>query len=460
MIAGVSGGLAAYFNIKAWIPRLIFALPLILGLLSGGFSMFWWDPFDFGFMPVISGSFGWTLFLAYIILWIAVPVARSSSEKLEMRGEKVDMNSIRDTVKEDLESLRARADKWGTEAKATAMKWGAEASARTGAFSAEAGEAVRNSSRGLGRAIGILIKAMLILAFAVVAILLFGVFIAVLAGAAATAPLKDFIIGGPVQHILAWSALLLVLVVPLVAFVTWAIRRMTGNRSRRHYLGYTLGGLWVIGLFAGLVLMFLVVKNFRNGIRLDEESVRIEQPVDKLVVEVEQTDWKDRGHLFFGMDVDDDWPLYTRGDSLLLNTVRISMVRSNDSLYHMYLVRGSRGSSPQDATTTAEKIVFDPVQHKDVLTLPRGFFIDKESKFRNQLVWVVFEIPVGKRISFNRNISSYDWLHIAPDRRRGDWDFDWQERRRNMYIPSPGAEYIMTMQGKAERVNEAAVAGG
>lgn len=460
MVAGVCGGLAAYFNTKAWIPRLIFALPLILVLLSGGFSMFWWDPFDFGFVPLISGSFGWTLFLAYIILWIAVPVARSSSEKLEMRGERVDVNSIRDTVKEDLESFRTRAEKWGTEVKASAMKWGAEASARTGAFSTEAGQAVRNSSRGLGRAIGLLFKAVLILAFAAVAIFLFGIFIALLGGAAATAPLKDFVITGPVQHILSWAAMFLVLVIPLVAFVTWAIRRMTGNRSRRHYLGYTLAGLWVIGLLAGLVLAFSIVRNFRSGIRLDEQSVRIEQPVDRLMVEVEQTDWKNRSNQFFGMDVEDDWPLYTRGDSLLLNTVRISMVKSSDSLYHVYLVKGSRGSTFGDAAATAEKIAFEPIQHNDVLTLPRGFFIDKKSKFRNQRVWVVFEVPVGKKIAFNRNISWYDWIHIGPDRHSGDWDFDGEERNNNMYSPSPGREYIMNTQGKAERVKETTVAGG
>ncbi len=461
MVAGVCGGLAAYFNVKVWIPRLIFLLPFILVFLSGGFNIFWWNGFDFGFMPWISGSFGWTLFVTYIVLWIAVPVARSSSEKLEMRGEKVDLNSIRDTVKEDLESLRTRAQKWGTEVKASALKFGEQASARTSTFSSEAGQVARASSRGLAHAIGVLFKALLILVFAAVAVFFFGIFIALLAGAAATAPLKDFIIGGTVQHILAWSALFLFLVIPLVALITWAIRRITGNRSRKHYIGYTLGGLWVIGLFSGIVLIFSVVKNFRSGVRLDEQSVRIEQPVDKLFVEVEKTDWKSRSNQFFGMDVDNDWPLYTQGDSLLLNTVRISMVKSSDSLYHVYLVRSSRGSTSRDAAITAGKIVFEPVQHNDVLTLPRGFFIDKESKFRNQRVWVVFEVPVGKRIAFSQHISLYNWFDIGPGRHGDRWDFDWEEHRNNMYGPSPGKEYRMNMQGRAEKVDAAAaIAGG
>ena len=42
VIGGVCGGLAAYFNIDTWIPRLIFALPLIVGLVSGTFNVLWW----------------------------------------------------------------------------------------------------------------------------------------------------------------------------------------------------------------------------------------------------------------------------------------------------------------------------------------------------------------------------------------------------------------------------------
>ena len=88
--------------------RLIFALPLIIGLISGPFN-FWWNDMDFWWGPkVITGSLGSTLFITYIILWIAVPIATTAAEKLEMRGEKVDLNSIRNTVKEDMQSFKSR----------------------------------------------------------------------------------------------------------------------------------------------------------------------------------------------------------------------------------------------------------------------------------------------------------------------------------------------------------------
>src|SRR4029078_3934280 len=117
VLGGVAGGIATYFNIDVWIPRLIFALPFIIAIIGGSFNAFMFD-WDFGFMPrVISGSFGGTMFITYIILWIAVPVAHTASEKLEMRGEKVNFNSIANTVKEDLEQFKVKAEKWGEEVK-------------------------------------------------------------------------------------------------------------------------------------------------------------------------------------------------------------------------------------------------------------------------------------------------------------------------------------------------------
>src|SRR5205809_370945 len=82
----------AYTYIQNWIPRLIFALPLIIGLVSGPFNI-WLNHWEFWIGPkIVTGSLGFTLFVTYVILWIAVPVATTSSEKLEMRGEKVDLN--------------------------------------------------------------------------------------------------------------------------------------------------------------------------------------------------------------------------------------------------------------------------------------------------------------------------------------------------------------------------------
>src|ERR1700734_1957795 len=45
VIAGVASGLAAYFHIDVWIPRLVFALPLIIGIVTSIFQNIWWHFF-------------------------------------------------------------------------------------------------------------------------------------------------------------------------------------------------------------------------------------------------------------------------------------------------------------------------------------------------------------------------------------------------------------------------------
>ena len=450
MIGGVAGGIAAYFNIDVWIPRLIFVLPFVIGIISGGVNSMMWD-WDFGFMPrVISGSFGGTLFITYIILWIAVPVAHTAAEKLEMRGEKVDLNSIANTVKEDLQQFRVKAEKWGEEVKDSAKNFGQQAKS----FSNEAGHAAKRGGSGLAHAITVLFKVFFIFIFTIVAVTLFSVFMMLLFGGVAFAPLKDFILEGPVQNTLAWVALFLFFMIPLLALITWAVRRIMGVKSRRHYLGYTFSSLWVIGCLSAIVLIVMMMRNFKNHIRLDEQEV-ITAAVDSLMsVEVDNSDWKRNTEYFFDIDHDNDWPIYSVGeDSVMLNTVRINMAKSNDSAYHVYLIRESRGSSRAHARRAAERINFLPSMNDSTITLPSGFVISREDKFRNQRVRVVFEIQLGKRIKFDNDISDYHWFGVRHDRNgfEIDGDDDWDDW--NMHSPQPGREYVMTAEGRPQTVS-------
>jgi len=452
VIGGVAGGIAAYFNIDVWIPRLIFALPFVIGIISGSLHSFMWD-WDFGFVPrVISGSFGGTLFITYIILWIAVPVAHTAAEKLEMRGEKVDLNSIANTVKGDLEQFKVKAEKWGEEVKTSAQELGKKASSRAKSFSYEAGYVAARTGSGLGHAIGVLFKVFFIFIFTIIAVVLFSVFIALLFGGVAIAPLSDFILENTFQNSLVWLTLFLFFMIPILALITWAVRRIMGVRTKRHYLGYIFGGLWSIGLICGIVLIVTIARNFRNYARLNEEKIGLIENRDRVMVEVNSADWKTRGNEFFGIEVDNDWPFYSVGDSVMLNTVKLTMAKSNDSAYHVYRVRESRGNGRDNALKAAERIQFDPIRMDSVLELPQGFFISKTDKFRNQRVWIVVEVPVGKKISFSRNIENYNWFNVHSRNNRWDNYDDQDEWGYYNDRPEPGQEYIMKPDGRPEKI--------
>jgi phage shock protein PspC (stress-responsive transcriptional regulator) len=78
VVAGVCSGLAAYFGVEdPLIFRLIFAVLFFSGVG----------------------------FIAYLIFWIAVPAAKTSAEKLSMKGEPINVTNIARKVEEELNNL-------------------------------------------------------------------------------------------------------------------------------------------------------------------------------------------------------------------------------------------------------------------------------------------------------------------------------------------------------------------
>lgn len=452
VIAGVCGGLAAYLNINTWVPRLIFALPFILGLLSGPFH-WWWDDFTFSIIPrVVSGSLGSTLFVSYIVLWIAVPVAVTAAEKLEMRGERVDLNSIRDTVKEDLESFRSKAQNWGNEVKESAQQFGNQArqyakSERVKTFTTEASATARNAGSGIAHIIGVLFKAFFLFIVGMVALALFAALVGLLFGSVPVMSFKEFLLEGFWQNALAWITVLLFLGVPIVSMITWLIRRIMGVRSKNHYLGYVFGTLWFIGVISAALLIGSVVRNFKSEGIVENDFAVAQPSKGYLFLDVTTQNINYRYYSNEWLDFDGNWPLIGANlDSFLINTVRVRVAKSSDSLFHLKKRMSSRGSNPVVANSIAEKISFPLWQQDTVLYLPAGFAISKNERWRNQRVSLTLKVPVGKRFMLDKRASEYDYFDVHSGRRRGfhiDEDEDWSES----YWVEAGKEYIMTPDG-------------
>jgi len=451
VIAGVCGGLAAYFNISTWVPRLIFALPLIIGLFSGVFNWWWSNDMDFWFGPrVVTGSLSSTLFVTYIVLWIAVPIAVTAAEKLEMRGERVDLNSIRDTVKEDLESFRSKAQNWGNEVKQSAQQFGDRAkqfsqSERVKTFTNEASSTARNAGSGIAHIIGVLFKAFFLFIVGMVALALFGTLMGLLFGGVPVMSFKEFLLEGFWQNFLAWATVFLFLGVPVIALITWLIRRIMGVRSKNHYLGYVFGTLWFIGIVSAALLTGSVFRNFRSKDFVDE-SVTIAQPAHgKLYLDVTTRNINYHYYSSDWFDWDEDWPLFGDNlDSFLLNTVRIDVAKSTDSAFHFTKRMFSRGSNPVLARNLAEKINFQTYQVDSILYLPKGFSISKNERFRNQQVLLVLQVPVGKRFFLDKSISKYSWFEMRYNHHGG---FDIDDKWDRTYGVETDKEYIMTPDG-------------
>jgi phage shock protein PspC (stress-responsive transcriptional regulator) len=442
VVGGVASGLANYFNIQVWVPRLIFALPLVVGIINSVFrNIFWhYDPFP----DIVFGSFGGTLFIVYLVLWIVIPEANTATEKLEMRGEKVDLNSIKNTVQEEMSGLKGRVEKMGEDIKTKTQEWGNEfgqtVKDKSQNFAADAGPVAKKAGRGLGYVIGILFKAFFLFVAGIIAFALVVSFAAIMFSGVVVFPLKNFLIGGATQNFLLWSSLILFLGVPVVALITWLVRRIMRVKSTNRYLGYIFSGLWVIGIICAISFGGSIAREFRSVDNVSE-VIDIKQPsTGKLIVKTKDVEGKYYNYEW----ADGDFPLLSaKEDSMLLNTVRVKVLKSDDNNYHVSIVKFSRANTNVSATEKAEKIQFDITQNDSILYLPAGFTISNNDKFRNQQVLVIVKVPEGKKIKLDRSLDDYDWFTINVERRRGmnvrtDWDWD------NDFEFTIGREYIMT----------------
>lgn len=447
VIGGVASGIASYLNIAVWIPRLIFAFPLVIGIITSVFqnAFFHFNPFP----SIIFSSFGSTFFIVYIVLWAVIPLANTATEKLEMRGEKIDLNTIKNTIQEDLESFKNRAEKWGSDIKEKSQKFGEEFKDRGKTFASEAAPVARRTGSRIGNAIGIIFKGFFLLIAGIIAFALLMVIIFVMIGGFDYFPLKNFFLEGFWQNFLAWTTLSLFLAVPIIALITWLIRRLIGVKSRNAYLGYIFGGLWFIGLVTLIMLIASIASSYRAGVGIPQKVSIVQPSNNKLFIKADHKfSVNYYGRDWYGVQID-DMPFFgVTEDSFMMRNVDVRIVASEDSLYHLTTIKYSRGNNPEEAKQSATHITFTLAQADSSITLPQGFTLTKSDRFRAQRVRLIIEVPLNKKIELDRSLKEYREFNINFDNDYQDnWQSNWDDNWHNYFNWNTNEEYIMTTKG-------------
>jgi phage shock protein PspC (stress-responsive transcriptional regulator) len=448
VLGGVASGLAAYFGKDVWPVRLIFAAPLLLNIVIGIFS---WPLFNEGsFFPnIVFGSISGTFVLAYIILWIVLPEAKTTYQQMEMRGEKVDINKIKQTVQE-------RAKEFGEEVKMAAQNFSEKAQSfantRGKTFANEFNDAARRTGGGIGHIIGVLFKAFFLFIAGTIAFALFVVLLGSIMGGIGVWPVKNFILDGFWQNAFAWGTLIFFLGIPLIAFIVWLIRRIMRVKSRRSYLGWTFGGLWTVGWVSATLLAASLTKEFRvDNYKRPGTEMAITQPVNnKMIVKVSEPEIEYSGD-FPWIQIEENGFDITK-DTLKLADIKIRVLKSEDANYHVEIKKYSRGKSVSEAEARAQKVQYSATYLDSILDLGSGFAIDKDSKYRFQHIEVTISVPAGKKIKFDYSIKDKLYvmnLNIDEGRSwrnrkvRNNWNYDW-----NGFEYDTDVDYVMGENGE------------
>lgn len=454
VIGGVCAGLSKYFGVKVIIVRLLFLVPSIVVTLNWNhFHLFqFWDFDDF---PNFIGLtfFGPGAVFIYVVLWLVLPEARTSADKLEMVGEKVDINSIKNTIQTDMEGFSKRAQTWGGSF---------EKSSTTNTTSNESTttntETVLEKRKGcfyyFGRTVTILVKAFVYFILGIITISVLAALFGIGVGTTGLLPLKKFILEEGPQ---SWSfigTILFFIWVPVIAIVASIIRKVAGFKKANVWVRSSFIALWILGWVCLFYFMSSLGNSFSKHNQPNEQSIVLSNPgVDYLEVTADNRMkyYEQRWFQIEPFQVFND-------DTVRVRNLKIRIVQSKTDSFEVKYVTMSNGKSIAEANSLAGKINFSLVQQDSTLLLDRGIAITKTEKFRNQHVIMTIAVPVGKRFKItnkgwsqtNIRVNSTGVRSETMNHFGGDdlWVDEWNENWDNeSFSYDRGVEYKMTADG-------------
>ena len=387
MIGGVAAGLSHYFGIDVvWIR--IVSLLLFFGFGTGA--------------------------LAYIILWIAIPEAVTTSEKLEMTGEPVTISSIEKKVREEFDSVSEKIknvdyDKYGNQIKTGAEKFGNSLS-----------EIISNIFKVFAKFLGVIliITGVTVLFFLFVGIFTLGT------GAFIEFPWTEFANAGNFTDYPIWVFGLLMFLgvgIPFFFLTLLGFRLLSPSmKSIGSIAKYTLLALWILAIAALISIGIQQASEVAyEGKTIKKETLNI-LPTDTLQIEFRYNekytnDLDDTDNFRFVQDASKNEVIYS-------NNIHFEIEKSDEKAPYIQIERRARGKSFNEAKKRAEKIQFGYKLEGNKLVFDNYLLTSVAEKFRDQEVAIFLYLPEGMVFKVDKSAQHYDQsnndffnLHYSSD---------------------------------------------
>ena len=374
MIGGVASGLGHYFGIDAVWIRIVLILLVFAGFGTG--------------------------ILAYIILWVVTPEAITTSEKLEMTGEPVNISNIEKKVREEFENVSGKLknvdyDKYGNQIKTGASKLG-------NSF----GDFIMSVFKVFAKFLGIIL---IISGFAV----LISLFIAVFTLGSSSfidVPWQGFIEAGNFTDYPIWSFGLLMFFavgIPFFFLILLGFKLLTPNlKSIGNIAKYTLLAIWLIAI---AILISIGVKQASeiayDGKTVQKQTINL-MPNDTLYVKFKYNEYytddiNDRDEFKFVQDSANHELIYS-------NNVSLRILHTDEKLPYIQIEKTAKGKSFQDAKQRAEKINYGVKIEGNHLILDNYILTEVSNKFRGQEIELSLYLPEGTLLKPDASVENYD----------------------------------------------------
>lgn len=408
VLGGVASGMAAYFNIDMVLMRVIF------------FLMFF-----------VIGPFN---LLLYFILWIVVPKAKTTAQRLEMKGKEATVSNIEKSIKEEMNEVGESYNKFMNSPS------NSRGESRIDRF----GDMVNSVFRVVLRVILLLLGATLLIGG-----------IAALIGFVTTIAVGDsFIHGGPwsfgwnsnvdvaglLNHFVSPEGYTISLVaitilagIPILLLLFVGTKLLFRYKTNNKMIGLGTFGLWLVALIVLIVVGANQVGNFGK-----QTSQTVTQKIDCTQCKTLYLETSD--DLYESL-IDDQISLdrmkiaMVNGKEKLLGHPRFTIEKSSGTEYLLHIKKESRGRNTDDAQSNVEQIDYNFAQKDSTISFDPYYFLKDKAKWRNQEVTLTLKVPVGKSIYLNHKMKD---IIYDIENTENMWDGDMI-----------GKTWIMTVDGLA-----------
>jgi phage shock protein PspC (stress-responsive transcriptional regulator) len=374
VFGGVASGISAYFGIDVVVIRLIFVLLFVFGY---GFS-----------------------FLLYIILWIVVPKATTTAQKLEMKGERVNISNIEKSIKDEYVEVKKTFDN---------MREKSGPQVRDGFDKGVdfAGSALRLFLKivliilGLGLIIAGFISLLTFLGSLIFTTTVIGPFAGMHFPGAF---MPDMFFTGMGIKLFSLG-LMLVIGIPLLLLIFLGIKLIVKFKTNNKAIGLTALALWLGGIVLLISVSLTQAKSYlSSGTTYADTEILDDFDGKTLYLRSEKNidfNWHDEN-----VDLDGVKIIIKDDEKLVLGEPTLDIEKSHSDNFEIIMKKKSRGRTHGDAVENAEEIKYSWKQVDSLLILDEYFTLPVGDKWRNQKLQITLKVPEGKIVYLDKSIDA------------------------------------------------------
>lgn len=376
ILGGVAAGFGHYLNIDPIWIRLAFVLIVIAGVGSP--------------------------FLVYIVLWILIPEAITTSQKLEMKGEPINITNIERKVKEGIDDISDKIGNIDHQKIADNAKHGAQKVGNT------ISDIFETIFKLFAKFIGAII--VLIASVSLVGIIISGIIMLF----SSTMPDKFVFkyIHTPIglETPLWMQGILFIFLfgIPFFFLLILGLKLLVNNlKSIGNIAKYTLFATWIIAV--GIAISLGI--NEATQLAFDGKTVQKQElilnPSDTLFIKFKNNDFysKDVHHgADFRITQDEN-----NKEIIYSNNVSIEILETDSPVAYIQIEKLAKGKSSEEARKRAEKIKYAFKIEGTVLQLDNYLTSAVEHKFRGQEVALYLYLPKGTIFKTDKNFHNFDY---------------------------------------------------